>query len=433
MYKLKNRSDLLVQINDAFEIEELKTLCFHLRINDGEFQKTQTPFARDLIAYCDRNNMAKELIDECKKSREHIDWGKYLELIETPFTPSPKKNTSRTQEQAHGFELLRNYLKANTFLLIVLITIIIGALIIYLINQNPPEEVSIDIYSVKWSPDGTLIASSAIDNAVLVWSAPVNDLVLKLNQHTKPVRQIAWSPNGRLLASASNDKSVIIWDISTGKTLQRLTSHDGPVRSVSWNPDGTKIATASEDRQVRIWDVTTGQLEMTLTGHSDWVRAVTWSPNGEILASVGKDNTLIVWKATGETVYENEYLASLYNATWKNDGSQLAIGLQSGELIILNTTDFSEEVKFGGHTDAVTSVAWSPDESKIATSSRDGTIIIRDVLTTITLNIFEANNGAVWNIDWSPDSTRIVSSGHDSTLIIWNILLGEKTQTIEVD
>ena len=53
------------------------------------------------------------------------------------------------------------------------------------------------------------------------------------------------------------------------------------------------------------------------------------------------------------------------------DATQLAIGSQSGEVVILNTVDFSVATRFAGHTEAITSVAWSPDELKTATSSRD--------------------------------------------------------------
>jgi WD40 repeat protein len=105
-----------------------------------------------------------------------------------------------------------------------------------------------------------------------------------LTGHTDVAFCVRWSPDGSLLAS-SGHTTVRLWRFTTGESLAVLPGHTGHVLRVAWRPDGAIIAAASADMIVRLWDVRAAKPIVALGGHTDWVHGVTWSPGGTVLAS----------------------------------------------------------------------------------------------------------------------------------------------------
>lgn len=95
------------------------------------------------------------------------------------------------------------------------------------------------ISAVKFSPDGTLLAScgmphltcisfglrwdmhAAADNVIKIWSPFTGELIRNLNGHTKGLSDIAWSTDGTYLASASDDATIRIWNVDTVRSSSR--------------------------------------------------------------------------------------------------------------------------------------------------------------------------------------------------------------------
>ncbi len=60
-------TDLLHCLQRRFNIDELKTLCFKLGIEHELFNSSNhEAFARELIRYCERNNLYDELVTRCE-------------------------------------------------------------------------------------------------------------------------------------------------------------------------------------------------------------------------------------------------------------------------------------------------------------------------------------------------------------------------------
>ena len=171
-------------------------------------------------------------------------------------------------------------------------------------------EENLDVRSVAFSPDGTLLASGGTDEKVKLWDVATRESIATLNGHTDEVTSVTFSPDGTLLASASEDNTVKLWDVATRESIATLEGDGGVVTSVAFSPDGTLLASGGTDEKVKLWDVATRENIATLEGHRGEVTSVAFSPNETLLASGGGafDDAILLWDV----------------AEWTNSGTAVA-------------------------------------------------------------------------------------------------------------
>jgi WD40 repeat protein len=153
--------------------------------------------------------------------------------------------------------------------------------------------------SVDYSPNGQLVAVgdySPSDNIKLLHA---NDFSIAgtLPGHTRApgngrTRSVRFSPNGELLASGGADDTVKIWRVADGSLVQTLFygSSNMEILSVEFSPDGHLIAAADGDNlsKIRIWDVQSGTLVRTFENpyfDSTVSNTVRWTPDGQYVVN----------------------------------------------------------------------------------------------------------------------------------------------------
>jgi WD40 repeat protein len=151
-------------------------------------------------------------------------------------------------------------------------------------------------FSVEFSPDGTLLATSE-RSVVRLWEVASGQVITTLkHQEDRDVHDVAFSPDGRFLAAGGTENDITIWDLSTGQKVQSFRQGTG-MYGLAYSPDGSLLASAVADRTVKLWEVATGRLLYSLR-HQDDVLAVAFSPDGSLLASGGYDNLVSLWGVT---------------------------------------------------------------------------------------------------------------------------------------
>ena len=63
-----------------------------------------------------------------------------------------------------------------------------------------------------------------------------------LRGHTSDVWTVEFSPDGTLLATGSADMTARLWDPATGDHIRTLTGHKASVGGVAFSPDGTECS-----------------------------------------------------------------------------------------------------------------------------------------------------------------------------------------------
>jgi transducin (beta)-like 1 len=90
-----------------------------------------------------------------------------------------------------------------------------------------------DVSCIEWNRDGTLLATSSMDQYVRVWSLSSKSLYMCIKEHTDTVGLIRWSPNGKLLLSVGLDCNTILWDIEKKKAVRKYPAPDGEYYQVA--------------------------------------------------------------------------------------------------------------------------------------------------------------------------------------------------------
>ena len=283
------------------------------------------------------------------------------------------------------------------------------------------------VYSVAYSPDGNLVASSSFDGTVRIWDTRTGEEAMPpLRSNDGKVSSVAFAPDGQRVASGRQGKVVHVWSIVTGReTLPPLRGHSDRINSVAYSPDGKLIASGSDDKTVRLWNSETGQHVSVLKGHTDEINEIVFSPNGRLLASVSKDQTVRLWNShTGEPV--GDPLIGLENTGrclgFSPDGKWLAAGSETDcriRLWDMETLELTPAI-ITGRCHVVT-LAFSSDGSQLWSPAGMHCIQSWDPQTGCEHPGSSLPGHSSWttSIKLSPDGSFLASASFDGTIKIW--------------
>ena len=276
-----------------------------------------------------------------------------------------------------------------------------------------------DVYSVAFSPYGTLLASGSDDGTVVLWDVATSTNTATLEDNIYGVEAMAFSHDGTTLATASL-YWVKLWDVATSTNIATLEGNF--FESVAFSPDGKTLASASWDG-IKLWDIATRKstliLEETPYGG---VESVAFSPDGKTLATASDDGTIKLWDvATGNVFILKGHTDDVYSVAFSSDGTMLVSGSKDETVKLWDVVRRINTATFEGHTQAVTSVGFSPDGATIVSGSEDGTVKLWDMATGTNTATLEGHTNEVLSVAFSPHGTIVASGSSDNTVKLWDV------------
>ena len=127
---------------------------------------------------------------------------------------------------------------------------------------------------VRWSPDGSLLASGDDESIIIVWQLRLGEaggglfdddtdnkenwVVYKMIRfHLDDVYDLSWSPCSQFLLSGSVDNAAIITNVHKNSKVAHFSESRGYVQGVSWNSKHSLVSSLSSDRACRTYNVNT--------------------------------------------------------------------------------------------------------------------------------------------------------------------------------
>jgi len=314
------------------------------------------------------------------------------------------------------------------------------------------------------SPDGTSAAVGGFpDGTIRFVDLSTGAIHTAAGGHTATVQSVRYSPNGRLLVSTADDDKVIVWDAKTAQPLQTLLGHAGRPTQSAFSPDGGTLYTSSLDGTVIEWDLGTQRRfghplpteapapNLALTGPNTPPLAI--SPDGSQFAERTAANTVGIFSLdtlqprTSLTIPQGATITAL---AWSHAGSELAVGADRGLVQLWEVSGTPHLVRAlstlrpTNHLpEAIQSVAFSADDRLIAAS--DTTVSVPNV-DIGSIAIWRTRTGApvtaalklgtpTDDVAFSPDGRRLAVAtgnilGGDGRVLILDSSNGRQIRTI---
>ena len=230
-------------------------------------------------------------------------------------------------------------------------------------------------YSVAFSPDGTLLATSgshliradgssvinsekATSGKLKLWDVKTGELKRNLGEHFGPVRSVVFSGDGKTLAGVgchppSWSRSVRLWDPQTGtvKSVLSIARGGGPEGPVALSPDGKLVAAGALVRD-------------RLDGPADGIERL----------GASRRWRLLVWNAgTGARVLDHEMPGQVTSLSFSADGKTLAAGVDGQGVTFWDSQTLTQKGKIQLSIDSPrdVQVAFSPTDNRLVVGAKN--------------------------------------------------------------
>ncbi|XP_067623004.1 intraflagellar transport protein 80 homolog isoform X2 [Eurosta solidaginis] len=186
----------------------------------------------------------------------------------------------------------------------------------------------------RWSPDGAGLMTAGEDGVIKIWSRS-GMLRSTVVQSDEPISCARWAPNSTSIVF-SQGSYMSVKPLAANSKITRWRAHDGLVLSLTWSTHSNIIASGGEDFRFKIWD-TQGANLFTSSAEEYAITSVCFNSEKDVLL-VGSFNMLKLCSSAGwsysSTRFSEPAVGSFYTMSWSSDGTQVACGTSTGNLVM---------------------------------------------------------------------------------------------------
>jgi YD repeat-containing protein len=288
------------------------------------------------------------------------------------------------------------------------------------------------LISVRWSPDGQMLAAAIADGPITLFAADGTRLHA-LAGHALGTTALDWHPNGRLLASTGQDGHVRLWDANTGAQAQALRHATSWVERVAYHPSGRYLA-ASAGRSLRIWDAT-GALLGEYTDHASTIADIGWQPGSDQIAAVAYGGTTLWSLSQPQPVRRYAWQGSSLVLAWSPNATMFATGDQDQTVHFWYAAS-GKDLQMWGYETKMRELSWDPTSRYLATGGGRDPVVWDTQASTkgpegskpVMLDLHEAFVSALAFQPHMPadGAPLLASGGQDGRVALWRPTKGKQ-------
>lgn len=281
--------------------------------------------------------------------------------------------------------------------------------------------------TLAFSPDGQWLATGNDDGDIRLWRMPTGSLAGEFAGHRWEVQSMAFSPDSQWLISGATDDKVLVWNVATFAEMSaRSYDAGGDVYAVAVSPDGTRTAALSAEPQLHIALATGGlQAVVNLMGQSGTVGGIAFSPDGNLLAVIGGDGPTHVgiWDVTSTIPVQKLAIPDFYRglvALAETHNQILGVGIDrvihrwsSPDLGYLGMWDIQSQ-----HRDFINDIALHPNSNTLVTADLTGAVRRWDIADQ-RLDVQYNEGRWATGVAFNDDGSRLVIGGWSEFSQVW--------------
>ena len=232
--------------------------------------------------------------------------------------------------------------------------------------------------------------------------------------HSLGVVSLAASPDGSTVASSALDSQIRVWDVATHETKVVIACPPAENWHVAFVPDSqgtsnTLAVAGGASRSVKLYDV-------SADGAETRERAALALPSDTHASAADTTND------TSDTTNAKFVQAVAVS----RDGARVACGAADGTVAVFDVPSRTFLHRLEGHSAPVRCVAFSPDGKTLYTACDDGHCHAYDVEHKSLLDALPGHKGWVLGVAAASDGLGVATCGADATVKLWDVRAGRE-------
>jgi WD40 repeat protein len=266
--------------------------------------------------------------------------------------------------------------------------------------------------------EGMLFIRPSAQQTSTVWKAPDQNQIF---------RQIVFSADGHILAAGGESDGLVLLDPRTNRGPQ-FVPLKGNIKSMAFSNNGATIRTINTSSELRTVRVSDGKplAEIKLMGEDDTDHAslsvATFRSDGSEVALGYMNGEVLISGLDGRTpralLKDSKLVSAL---AYSPDGTTLASAHENIVRLFDVRTEKLLAILLNNHRSSVVALAISSSGKQLAAGCVDGTVLLYDLPSRQQLGTFLAHKDAVFALAFHPREDRLLSGGRDKTAFLWKL------------
>ncbi|MFY0575142.1 hypothetical protein ACN28S_12890 [Cystobacter fuscus] len=302
---------------------------------------------------------------------------------------------------------------------------------------------SSEIYSARFSADGTRVLTASGDGTVRLWRSDGTGTPIVFSANEESVNSAVFSPDESHILTASDDGIVRLWRADGTRPPVNFPVHDDSVNSAVFSSDGSYILSASADGTARRWRIDGKEQPVVFRGHLKGANSASFSPDERHVLTLTGNGTVYLWNANGmgRPLVFSDKDEQVLSATFSPDGSSILTASAQGDAR-LRRINGSLKLHFKAHEKSVNFATFSPDGTQILTTSDDDSAhrwLVEELENPTLPTVLYGRGDVLTFAAFSPDGAYVLTAADDGTARLWRadgtgtpITFFGHTQTVKI-